>query len=39
MNLDGEDNGWACNFWLPEIEESSDPREVIRYHKEEYDTY
>lgn len=34
MNLDHDDKGWACTFWLPEVEESGDPREVIRYHKE-----
>ena len=39
MNLEGEDKGWSCNFWLPEVEESGDPREVIRYHKEQFELY
>ena len=34
MDLQGQDKGWDCSFWVPEVEESQDPREVIRYHKE-----
>jgi len=39
LQLQGEDKGWNQEFWLPQIEESSDPREILRYHKLDYELY
>ena len=39
LELNGKDKGWNADFWVPEVEESDDPRDVLRYLKVDYDLY